>query len=94
METQVGIERQSHSNSEIIEDMSVLVHDPGHTRGRKKQYLNSEILHWQMKALLGLVLKDKQVQRYIVFTSLEDIERMLMNQRFFLNQIDSLLTHV
>lgn len=47
-----------------------------------------------MNTLLGMVLKDKQVERYNVFTSLEDIKVTLRNQRFCLDMIDSFLVHV
>lgn len=47
-----------------------------------------------MKTFLGLVLKDKQVEKYNAFASLEDIERLLRNQMFFLDRIDSHLAHV
>lgn len=67
--------------------------NPGHTRGWRKHYLSSIALHWQMKTLLGIVLKDKQMERYIVFASLEDIKRMLRNQCFFM-ELDVRLAHV
>lgn len=47
-----------------------------------------------MKTLLGMFPKDKKVERYIVFASLEDIKRKIRNQRFFLDKIDSHLAHV
>jgi len=47
-----------------------------------------------MKTLLGLVLKDKQLERYNVFTSLEEIKRILWNQRLCLEKIDSFLAHI
>jgi len=44
--------------------------------------------------MLGLILKDKQVDKYNFFATLEDIKRMLKNQRFFHDKIDSRLAHV
>lgn len=46
-----------------------------------------------MKTLLGLVLRDKQVEKYI-FASLEDIKRMLRNMCLYVDGIDSCLRHV
>ena len=57
--------------------MSTWVPDLGHTKGRNKKYLNFVALHWQVKALLGFILKYKQVERHNVFATLEDIKRML-----------------
>lgn len=72
VETQVGIEHQSHSGLELLKDISMWVPNPGLTRGRKKQYFSSIVLHWKMKILLGLVLKDKQEDN--IFSSLENIK--------------------
>lgn len=47
-----------------------------------------------MKNLLRLILKDKKVERYNVFASLEDINRMLMNQCFTLDRLAIRMTHV
>lgn len=47
-----------------------------------------------MKTLLDVVLKDKQVERYNVFASLEEIHRLLRNQRFTLDRLDARLAHV
>lgn len=63
LETQAGAERQSYSDSEILEEVSCWVLDLGHTRGWKKKYLNYVDLFWQMKALFGVVMKYKQVER-------------------------------
>ena len=45
LETQARVEREFHSNSKIMEDMSSWVPNPGHTKGKKKQYLNYVALH-------------------------------------------------
>ena len=45
LETQIGIKHQSHSDLELMEDISNWVPSPDHTRGRKKQYLISIALH-------------------------------------------------
>lgn len=74
--------------------MSAWVPNLGHTRCRKKQYLNYVALQWQMKTLLDLVLKDEQVERYNVFATMEDIKTILRNECFFLDKIDSCLAHV
>lgn len=49
---------QAYSDLEIQEEVANWVPDPRDTRGRKSQYLNSHILHWKMKTLLGRVLKE------------------------------------
>jgi len=68
--------------------------DPGHTRGRKKQKMNSVDLHWKMKNLLVLVIKDKKLEWYNVFATLEDIKRILRNQFFCLDRNGYHLAHV
>jgi len=74
-----------------MEDMSKWVLDPGNTRGRHKKYLNSTTLHWKMKTLLGLVLRDKQVKKYNIYASIEDVKRMLRNLRFC---VETIATHL
>jgi len=51
-------------------------------------------LHQQMDTLLGPIFKNRQVENYNVFSSLEDIKHMIHNQRFSLDNLDSYLAHV
>jgi len=62
------------SYSDIIEDVSHWVPDPGHARGRRKQNLNSITLHWQLKTLIGGVLKERQEEQYDIFYALNYIK--------------------
>lgn len=94
LKTKARIEWQSHYDSKLLWDNLQWLLDLGHTRDMKKQFLSSITQHWQMKNLLGLILKDKQVEKYNVFSSLEDIKGMLINHRFCLDMIDSRLAHV
>lgn len=61
---------------------------------KKKQDLNSLVLHQKMFTFLRSVLKDKQVENYNIFSSLEYIYRMIHNQRFYLDNLDSCLACV
>lgn len=94
LEVKVGEERNSLSDSIFFKGLGGWVPYPGHTRGIKKQFLNLVALHWQMKILLGLVLRYKQVEKYNLFASLEDIKRMLRNTRVYVNGIGAHLRHV
>jgi len=47
-----------------------------------------------MATLLCLIFKDKKVENYNSFSSLEDIKSMLQNQRLFLEYVDSRLAGV
>lgn len=67
---------------------------PRHSRGRNKEYVNLMTLHWKMKTYLGLVLRDKQVEKYNIFTYLEDVKRMLRNLHLCIDRIDGKLRHV
>lgn len=94
LEIKVGDERQSLSDSELLEDMLVWVWDPMHTKERRKKYLNLVVLHQKMKVLLGLVLRDKKVEKYNIFASLENMKRMLRNLRFGVEELDAPLMNV
>lgn len=52
------------------------------------------VLHWKMNTLLGLILTDKQMDKYNIFSSLEHVMTMLRNQKFNLHKIDSCLAYV
>lgn len=47
-----------------------------------------------MKTLLCLISKDKQVENYNVFSSLEYIKQMLHNMIFHLDNVDSCMEKV
>lgn len=79
---------------ELLEDFSRYVLDLAHTRGRKKQYPKSVALHWKMNIFLALVLSDKQVEKYKMFSSMEDVKRMLRTFWFYVDKINALLVHV
>lgn len=53
-----------------------------------------EVIHWKMKALLGFLLRDKQVESYNIFSSLGDVKRILRNNMFLLERTDTRLPHV
>jgi len=59
LEIKFGEEIHSMFDSELLEDLVGCVPDPGHARGRKKQYLHLMKLHWQMKTLVGLAMRGK-----------------------------------
>lgn len=46
-----------------------------------------------MKTLLGLVLRNKQFERYDIFNSMDKMKRMLKNDRFCLDIFKSQLAH-
>jgi len=71
-----------------MEDMSVWTLDPSHTMGGKKKSLNLMFFLWNVNTLFVMVFKDREVERYNLFSSLEDIKRMIRNQIFFLDKID------
>lgn len=72
----VGEKRNSMSQTTLLEYLVGWVLDRGHTRGRKKQFLNSVALHWKVKTLFGLVLTHRQVKKFNLFASLEDVKKM------------------
>lgn len=43
---------------------------------------------------MGLVLRDKQVEKYNIFVSIEDVMRMLRNLRFCVDNIEAHVMHV
>lgn len=46
-----------------------------------------------MKTILGLVLRHKEVEKYNLIASIEDVKRMLQNLHFMVDGIDACLRH-
>jgi len=62
LDLNVGEERNSLSDSKLLEDFGRCVLDSRHTRGRNNQFLNLVALHCKMKTLLSLVLRGKKLR--------------------------------
>lgn len=74
--------------------MSKQVPEPGNTSGRGNQNLKLVAQHQKMKMILGLVLRDKQVKKYNIYASNEDLKMMLRNLRVCMENIATHLMHV
>lgn len=70
LDTYIQIQCQSHLDSKLLEDVSKWFPHLRHIRGRKKQLLNSIVVHQWMKTLLGLALIYEKVENYSVPSSL------------------------
>jgi len=83
-----------HYDYRLVGEHMKWVPNSGILYKRKLHFMNSLALHQQMATLLHLIFKDKQVETYNIFSSLEDINCMLHNERFCLDNVDSRLAHV
>lgn len=62
--------------------------------GLKKQHFHALSMYWKMKTLLATVCTERQVDRYNVFASLEDVKWEQINQQFYMERMDACMAQM
>lgn len=74
LENFVTKDKHFMSNLDLLEEFGKLIYYVGHTRTRRKKYLQALFLYWKMKALMGRIPMEWKFDQYHIFVNVVDVK--------------------